>query len=54
MKLQKPKVITFILTLILAVLGLVAFIVPATRDYSFWLMLIAYVLLAVGNLLKGI
>lgn len=56
MRLTPPKKIVFWISLILAVLGLVAFFVPALQLFAgieFWLVLVAYVLLALGNTVKG-
>lgn len=56
MKLSAPKNITFYIALIIAVLGLLgkfgvlAFLAP----YAFWLVLVAFVLLALATLLKGL
>lgn len=54
MKLNEPKVITFLIAVVLAVVGLIFFFVPAVAAYAFWLVLVAFVLLALGNLLKGL
>ena len=53
MMLSPPKKIVFYISVLLAVVGLVAFFVPAIEAYSFWLVLVGYVLLALGNILKG-
>ncbi len=56
MKLSRPKVITFWISVALGVLGLLgemkalAFLSP----YAFWLALAGLVLLALGNMLKGL
>ncbi len=54
MRLSKPKNITFILALILAVLALlgVVFAVPTLSTYAFWLMTAAFVILAAGVFFK--
>lgn len=57
MKLSAPKNITFVIALILAIVGLLA----ATTILSFipaawglWLLFVGFVLLALGVLLKGL
>jgi len=40
-------------SVVLAVLGLVFFFVPAVAGYAFWVVLVAYVLLFLGNTMKG-
>lgn len=56
MRLTPPKKIVFWISVVLAVLGLVAFFVPALQFFAgihFWLVLVAYVLLVLGLILKG-
>ena len=53
MRLTPPTKNVFYLSVILAVVGLVFFFVPAVAGYAFWVALIAYVLLALGVALKG-
>jgi hypothetical protein len=54
MKLSKPKNITFWLAVILAILGVIGYAgaVPALATYAFWLVVIGFVVLALGNLIK--
>lgn len=54
MKLNEPKVITFLIAVLLAVLAIIFMFVPAVATYAFWLLLVAFVLLALGNLVKGL
>jgi uncharacterized membrane protein HdeD (DUF308 family) len=54
MKLSTPKNITFWIAVILAVLGVIFFFIPAVASYAFWLLLVGFVLLALGNLLNGL
>lgn len=56
MKLTEPKVITFIIALALAVLALLGVFIsiPFVTGYAFWILLVAFVLLALANLLKGL
>ena len=50
MNLSAPKQSTFIVSLVLAILGLVAAIIPLgfVTTVSFWLVLIGFVILALG------
>lgn len=56
MKLTPPKMLTFWISLILVLVGLlgaigvIAFVAP----YAFWLVFIGYVLLFLGLLIKGL
>jgi len=55
MKLSAPKVVTFWIAVILAILGLLGQLaIAALAPYAFWLMLIAFVLLALGNFVSGL
>jgi hypothetical protein len=56
MKLSEPKVITFIVAVVLAVLALLGTFakIPLFSAYGFWVLLIAFILLALGNLVKGL
>jgi threonine/homoserine/homoserine lactone efflux protein len=56
MKLSAPKQITFWIAVVIAVLGVVLKLVsvPALSGYPGWLLLIAFVLLALGNLIKDL
>jgi len=55
MDLNEPKVITFWIAVVVAVIALIAFIVtiPVLSGIAFWLLLIAFIILAAGNLVKG-
>ena len=55
MKLNPPKKITFYISLVLAALGLLGtFIsIPFVSGYAFFFVLIGYVLLVLGLLIKG-
>jgi hypothetical protein len=55
MNLNEPKVITFWIAVVVAVIALIAFIVtiPVLSGIAFWLLLIAFIILAAGNLVKG-
>lgn len=54
MKLSEPKVITFLIAVLLGVLGVIFFFVPSVKDYAIWLILVGLVILVLGNLFKGI
>jgi hypothetical protein len=55
MRLTPPKKIVFWISVILAVLGLIAYFVsiPFLSEYKFWVVFIGYVLLFLGNAVKG-
>ena len=55
MRLSEPKVITFWIAVVLFVLGLLGFFsVAALEPYAFWLVVIGFVVLALGNLVRGL
>lgn len=56
MKLSTPKNITFWIAVLLALLGVVASLVtiPVLSGLAFWIVVVAFVLLVVGNLFEGI
>ncbi len=56
MKLNAPKQVTFIVALVLAVLGFLGGLItiPVITGLSFWLLVVGFVLLALGNLLEGL
>jgi hypothetical protein len=55
MRLSAPYVVTFWIAVILAVIGVLAFLgtFPGLSAYAFWLVVVGFVILALGNLLKG-
>lgn len=54
MKLSAPKVSTFWISMILAILGLLGQVaISALAPYAFWILLVAFVLLALGSFLSG-
>jgi len=55
MNLNEPKVITFWIAVVVAVVAVIAAIVtiPVLSGLAFWLLLLAFIILAAGNLLKG-
>lgn len=56
MKLQKPKVITFWISVVLAVVGLLAYfnVIPINDPYGFWILFVGFVLLLLGTLFTGL
>jgi len=56
LKLSEPKVVTFAIAVLLALLGLIGVIakVAVLDQYAFVLVAAAFVLLALGNLFKGL
>lgn len=54
MNLSTPKNITFYVSIVLAVIALIGFFVASMSAFAPWLLLVAYVILAAGNLLEGV
>jgi hypothetical protein len=56
MRLTAPTQMIFLISLVLAVLALVAHFVaiPYATQYQFWLAIAGYVVLAAGVVLKGV
>ena len=58
MKTQAPKSIIWLISVILAALGMLLYLriirVPVLAPYDFWLVAVAFILLALGNILKGL
>ena len=56
MKLSEPKVLTFIIAIVLAALAVLGALIniPFVTDYAFWVLLVAFALLALANLIKGL
>jgi hypothetical protein len=56
MNLSPPTTAVFVISLILAVLAIIGTFVPIPliSAYAFWVAIIAYVMLAVGNLFRGV
>ncbi|HQV27482.1 MAG TPA: hypothetical protein PLG23_04375 [Thermoflexales bacterium] len=54
-KLSAPKQATFLIAVVLAVLGLLSTLVaiPVLSANSFWLVFVGFVVLALGNMLDG-
>ena len=55
MNLSEPKQVTFWIAVALAVVGVIANFVtiPVLSGFAFWLVVLGFVVLAVGNLAKG-
>ena len=55
MPVHAPAQLTFLISLVLAVLGVLAIFVtiPFVSMYAFWFVVAAYVVLALGCVLKG-
>ena len=56
MKLSEPKVITFIIAVVIAVVALLGVLVaiPFVSDNAFWVLFVGFALLALANLIKGL
>jgi hypothetical protein len=56
MRLNAPKNITFWIAVILAAVGFIAYFIPIPilTTLSFWLLVVGFVLLALGNTVKGL
>ncbi|MBI9051674.1 MAG: hypothetical protein JEZ00_19780 [Anaerolineaceae bacterium] len=55
MKLNRPKEVTFWIAVILVILGVLAHlgVIAGLAMYAFWLVVIGFVLLALGNMLRN-
>ena len=56
MRLNAPKVITFWIATLLALLGVIAVLAPIASlvGYALWLVVAGFVLLALGNVFEGL
>jgi hypothetical protein len=56
MNLSPPTTAVFVISLILAVLAVISsfVVIPFISAHAFWVAIIAYVSLAVGNLFRGV
>lgn len=56
MTLSAPTMVVFIISLVLALLGVLAglAVIPALPVAAFWIVVIGYIVLAAGCLLKGV
>ncbi|MEM5773790.1 MAG: hypothetical protein AAGU05_02220 [Anaerolineaceae bacterium] len=54
MKLSAPRIITFWIAVLLAVFGFLGAVgLPVLSQFAIWLVLAAFIILALGNLMKG-
>lgn len=55
MKLSPPKKTTFWVAVVVAILGVLGAVVklPVLSEYSLWVVVLGFVILALGNLLEG-
>ena len=57
MKLSTPRFITFVIAVLLAIVGFIIQLVKPDlifANFGFWLLVVGFVLLAIGNLFEGI
>jgi threonine/homoserine/homoserine lactone efflux protein len=56
MNLTPPKHITFWIAVVVAVVGVLASIItiPVLSGFAFWLVVVAFVILAAGNVAEGL
>lgn len=56
MKLNRPKDVTFIVAVILAVLGLLGTLtaIPVVSGSAIWFVIVGFIVLAAGNLMSGL
>ncbi len=56
MKLTPPKVITFVIAVILGVLGILGhfFTIAFVSTYAWWFLMVGFILLVLANLFKGL
>jgi hypothetical protein len=53
MRLNPPKMITFWVSIVLGVLGLISIFVPSMLTYAPWILLVGFVVLVLGLTVKG-
>ena len=56
LRLSPPKVVTFWVAVLLALIGVIAELAPiaSLAGYALWFVVAGFVLLALGNLLEGL
>jgi hypothetical protein len=54
LNLSAPKQITWLVALVLAVLGVLVFFLVDVAAYGFWLVVLGFVVLLLGTLLEGL
>ena len=57
-KMRAPKSSTWFISVILAVLGVLLYLgiikIPLIMPYNFWIVVVAFILLAFGSIIKGL
>jgi hypothetical protein len=53
MRLTPPKKIVFWISVAFVVVGILGFFIGFLADFKFWLVLVGYILLFLGNAVKG-
>jgi hypothetical protein len=55
MSLSPPTTVVFVISIILALLAIIGnyVVIPFFSDHGFWVAIVAYVLLACGNIFRG-
>jgi hypothetical protein len=53
--LSAPSQVVFLVSLVLAIIAILGalVIIPVVTKYAFWIAVLAYVVLALGNIMKG-
>jgi len=54
MRLSAPKNITFYIAVALAVIALIGYFIASFTPFAPWILLVAFIVLAAGNLLEGL
>jgi hypothetical protein len=56
MQLSPPTTVVFIISVILAALAIIGKFatIPFITEHGFWVAIVAYVILAIGNLFRGV
>ncbi len=56
MKLSAPKTLTFWVAVVIALVGLLASfnVIPGIGAYAFWLVVVGFVILALGTMMEGL
>lgn len=54
MKLTPPKNITWVIALVVGVLGIIGHLAGFFGDFAFWLVVIGFAILVLSTLLKGL
>jgi hypothetical protein len=53
MRLNPPKMLTFWISIVLGVLGLISIFVPSMATFAPWILLVGFVVLVLGLTVKG-